>query len=85
MLEEVPGVPSSDIRINNVLGDFKSTKGAGNIVKYAHKAVKVQGADVVLFEFANRSVKLEEELEKLRKEGVKGFYYYLNDGIIHKL
>lgn len=75
MLEEVPGVPCSDIRINNVLGDFKSTKGAGNIVKYAHKAVKKQGADIVLFEFEEFGSPIIAEIEKLKKQGIHGFFY----------
>ena len=68
-------IPSSDIRINNVLGDFKSTKGAGNIVKYAHKAVKIQGADVVLFEFEEFGSPIIAEIEKLKKQGIHGFFY----------
>ena len=85
MLEEKAGISSPDVKINGKLADLKSTKGAGNIVKYAHKAIKQQKADIIIFEFEQQSIELEKELDKLRRQGINGFYYYKEEKKVHKL
>lgn len=56
MLQEVAGVPSSDILINGKKADLKATKSANNIEKYGKKAILEQDADLVVFEFEDISV-----------------------------
>lgn len=85
MLEERAGISSPDVNINGKLADLKSTKGAGNIVKYAHKAIKKQQAEILLFEFEQQSIEVEKELDKLRRKGINGFYYYKEEKKVHKL
>lgn len=73
-LPEKPG--SFDINLNGVAADLKKTASANNIVKYAKKAINVQGAKIVVFEFEKNSKKLQEELDKLKQMGIKIYYYF---------
>lgn len=74
MLEEVAGVSSADIIINGLKADLKSTKGAGNIVKYGKKAISEQNADIVIFEFEEMNLKIHQEINKLRNINIHGMY-----------
>lgn len=74
-LGETPGVSSPDVRINGIPADLKRTKGSGNIVKYAKKAISKQGAEMVLFQFDAMDELTHQELNKLRKAGVHGRYF----------
>mgnify|MGYP004519988709 CR=1 FL=1 len=90
-LGEIPGTGSADVRlvghaltrslvrINGQLADLKSTSSANNIVKYAKKAVRKQGADIVLFEFAARTTHIENTIRDLSARGVHGYYYYVGE------
>lgn len=84
MLEERAGISSPDVKINGKLADLKSTKGAGNIVKYAHKAIKKQQAEIILFEFETLSSKYIEEVEKLKRENIHGYFYVKRENKIRK-
>lgn len=84
MLEEKAGISSPDVKINGKLADLKSTKGAGNIVKYAHKAIKKQQAEIILFEFETLSSKYIEEIEKLKRENIHGYFYVKRENKIRK-
>ncbi len=75
MLEEKPGVSSSDILINGMKADLKSTRSAANIVKYAKKAVQKQNSELVIFEFENMTDEIHKELNKLILKGIHGMYY----------
>lgn len=85
MLEEIPRVPSPDVTLDGVPAELKSVGSANNIVKYARRAVRVQGAKMVLFEIETRTGVVEQELDKLRRGGINGFYYYRDERVIRKL
>lgn len=71
---------SFDIFIDGKKADLKKTKGTGNIRKYAHKAIKHQGADIVVFEFdMNNGIDVQRQIIEIRKEGFKGYYYFTDD------
>lgn len=55
LLEEVAGKSSSDVLIDGIPADLKSTGSHNNIVKYAKKATREQGAKMVLFEFTKET------------------------------
>ncbi|MDR1974577.1 MAG: hypothetical protein LBQ31_07890 [Bacteroidales bacterium] len=76
-LKEVDG--KYDIHINNIPTDLKKTKSHNHIVDYALKAVKKQGADIVVFEFENMNAKITEQLKALKKRGIKVIYYETNN------
>lgn len=84
MLEEKAGISSPDVNINSKLADLKSTKGAGNIVKYAHKAIKRQKADMILFEFEKETKEVFTELEVLKSEKIDVLYYFKDTKVVYK-
>ena len=84
MLEEKSGVPSPDVLINGIKGDFKSTGSPNNIVKHAKKAFKKQGAEVVLFELERNTKEMHAELMRLKKKGLKAFYYFKEEKRVHE-
>ena len=85
MLEEVAMVPSPDVMINDVPADLKSISSYKQVVKHAKHATRDQKAKIVLFEFHSRSLELEMELDKVRRLGIRGYYYYSDDGKVHTL
>jgi len=70
---------SFDIYLNEVSADLKKTSTHNNMVHYAKKATCVQGANIVVFEFEKNSKKIQEELDKLKRDGIKVTYYFSND------
>lgn len=70
---------SYDIHINSVHADLKKTCSHNNIMNYAKYAVREQGAEMVVFEFENNTKKIHEELDKLKKSGIKSYYYFSNE------
>jgi hypothetical protein len=75
MLKERSGLSSSDITINGIMADLKKTSSHNNIVGYAKKAVDKQGAKIVLFEFDTMTGKIHNELNKLKRLGIKVKYF----------
>lgn len=84
-LPEKPGISSSDILINGEAADLKKTSSANNIVKYAKKAVRQQGADLVIFEFENETKAIYAELEALKRLGIKAKYFFSNSGKVRDI
>lgn len=92
-LAEKPSISSSDVNVrgygqygslvkaNGELADLKSTSSANNISKYARYAIKEQHAKKVLFEFTSRKNedKIHEEINKISKRGMHGYYYFTGD------
>ena len=72
-LESKPN--SYDIHLNGIKADLKKTAGHNNMAHYAKKAVKKQGADMVVFEFEIMTGKIHEELNKLKILGIKIKYF----------
>lgn len=85
MLREKAGVSSPDVLIDGVPAELKSTRSANNVVKYARKAVEVQGAACVLFEFECESDALHKELLKLQRDGFKVLYYFKGRRRVYRL
>lgn len=85
VLNEVPRVSSPDVRINGISADLKSTTGHGNIVKYAKKATRKQGAEIVLFEFEGFGSEHINELKKLKEEGINVLFYIKGEDKVRKL
>lgn len=76
MLEEKPGISSPDITIDGITADLKRVAGGGNIVKYADKAMKKQGADAIVFQFDTSTERIYLELLKLKRKGYKVYYFF---------
>jgi hypothetical protein len=75
MLKEVSGISSYDVLINGVAADLKRLSGHNNIVSYAKKATRKQGAKIVLFEFDTMTGKIRDELNRLKRMGIKVKYF----------
>lgn len=85
MLDEVPGVSSSDVLADGVLADLKQTSSHNNILKYVKKANKKQGAKIVLFEFTKETPEILKEIENLKKLKSKAMYYFTGkESVIYK-
>lgn len=84
-LGETPGVSSPDVTINGMPADLKRTKGSGNIVKYARKAVRQQGAEMALFQFDEWNDEFRKQLLILKKEGIKAKYFITGENEVHTL
>ena len=66
-----------DIHLNGVKADLKKTAGSGNIEKYAKKAIREQGADIVVFEFENNLKDIHAKLLKLGRDyNIHGYFYF---------
>jgi hypothetical protein len=86
MLKELSGFSSSDITIDGVLADLKCVSSHNNIVRDAKKAVRKQGAKIVVFEFEKETKAIDAELLKLKRMGISVYYYYSNNkGLIYSL
>lgn len=77
-LGEKPRVPSPDVIFDNQKADLKRTGSANNIVKYAVHAIREQGAEQILFQFDTMNRKIFNELKRLRKMGIHGYYFITN-------
>lgn len=84
-LGEIPGVSSPDVTINGIPADLKRTKGGGNIVKYAKKAIAKQGAKMVLFQFDEWNEIIRKELITLKRENIEVKYFITGDSEIHSM
>ena len=73
-LPEKPG--SFDINLNGIAADLKKTASANNIVKYAKKAVTLQGAKIVVFEFEKETKEIYAEIQSLIRINIHGYYYF---------
>ncbi len=76
MLKEESGKSSADVLINGLRADLKRTSSHNNIIKYAKKAVRKQGSDIVLFQFDIETKEVHRSILNLRKIGIKGYYFF---------
>ncbi|MEG1659559.1 MAG: hypothetical protein RR304_03170 [Bacteroides sp.] len=72
---ETPGVSSPDVLINGISVDLKRMKGGDDIVKYAKKAVRQQGAERVLFQYDEMDESIYLELLKLKQQGIHAKFF----------
>ncbi|MDR1345952.1 MAG: phage head morphogenesis protein [Bacteroidales bacterium] len=68
-----------DIIANGNPADLKKTASANHIVHYAKKAIRKQGAELVVFEFENESKQIHVEIQELIKLNIHGLYYFSSD------
>ena len=66
---------SYDVLIDGVKADLKKTGSTNHIAKYAKKAAREQGAEMVVFEFERITSNHINELQKLTKQGIHGYYF----------
>ena len=74
-LPEQPGVSSPDVTINGLPADLKRVSSHNNIVRYAVKAVKKQGAKEVLFQVDTMTDEVRREFGLLKKMNIKVRYF----------
>ncbi|MDY3352309.1 DUF935 family protein [Riemerella anatipestifer] len=82
--KEISGISSPDGSANSIAVDLKSVSSHNNIVKYAKKAVREQGAEMVLFEFTKETDEIHWELLALKKIGIKAMYYFKDQKEVYK-
>ncbi len=69
-----------DIHMDGIKADLKCiTKGAGNIVKYARKALKEQGAEAVVFEIPSHAFEFYDALTEARRKCNGRIFFYFSD------
>lgn len=76
-----PAGQTYDILFDNIKADLKCvTGGAGNIVKYAKKALTKQGGEAVVFEIPSHNPKYYEALAEARRKCTgRIFFYFMDD------
>ena len=67
---------SYDIYLNGIPADLKSTSSHNNMVKYARKATREQGAKIVVFEFEKETDMMHAEIRRLQSKAIRGKYYF---------
>lgn len=82
---ELPGVSSPDVLIDGKPADLKRISNHNNIVKYAVKATQKQGAEIVLFQIDKETDEVHKELDKIRRKGIKVYYFFTGGSKVHKL
>jgi hypothetical protein len=77
---------SFDILLDGSPADLKKTRSHNHILDYALKAVKKQGAEIVIFEFEANELTpgMHDELNKLKRMGIE-VKYFLKDGKVKTL
>ena len=82
-----PAGQTYDIRMDGIKADLKCiTGGAGNIVKYAKKALTKQGGEAVIFEFPSPEKKFFDALaEARRKYSGRMFFYIIEENILKEV
>jgi hypothetical protein len=70
---------SFDIYLNGISADLKKTSSHNNMVEYAKKAIRGQGARRVVFEFVNETDIVHKEILKLKNRGINGLYYFAHN------
>ena len=74
-----------DISLDGIKADLKCiTGGAGNIVKYAKKALTEQGGEAVVFEIPNHDAKFYEALTEARRKCEGRIFFYIVDELVLK-
>lgn len=66
---------SYDILLDGVKGDIKCLSSSNNIQREGKKAVRKQGAEIVVFEMERIDVKVNKEISKLKEIGIHGYYF----------
>ncbi len=83
MLNEVSGISSNDVLLDNVRVELKQTSSHNNVVKYAKYAIKQQGADMVLFEFTKKTTQISDKILELKRKRFRFLYFYSDEKVIY--
>lgn len=84
-LGEISGISSSDIFINGIPADLKKTRSANNVQNYAKKALRKQGAHIVVFEFEQETKEIYAELQDLKSKGLRAKYFFSGKNEVYDL
>lgn len=76
MLEELPGISSPDVLFNGFKADLKSLSSHNNIFRDVDKALRKQGAEIILIEFTVKSKEIMNKINELKRKGYKTYYYF---------
>lgn len=69
-----------DVTVDSIKADLKCiTGGAGNIVKYAKKALTKQGGEAVIFELPDADAKYFEALDEARRKCIGKILFYVKN------
>lgn len=90
-LYESPGIGSADVEIsrgnhsfveiNGKTADLKELNNANNIRREAIDTFfKKKKADIIVFKFKTHDRRIENEINKLKRKGWHGIYYYAGGG-----
>lgn len=82
--EELPGIATADVKIDGISAELKSLKSHNNIHGEARSAINDQGAKIVVFEFNEMTPKIHQELNRLSREGIHGYYYSKENYKLHE-
>ena len=75
-----PAGETYDIRMDGIHADLKCIDGgAGNMVKYAKKALTEQGGEAVIFELPSPDKKYFEKLAEARRKCTGRIFFYVKD------
>ncbi|MCL2728320.1 MAG: hypothetical protein FWD56_08060 [Bacteroidales bacterium] len=75
---------SFDIYLNGISADLKKTSSHNNLLDYAKKATREQGAEIVVFEFEKETENIHNEIITLKNKKIHGLYYFSkNKKVIH--
>ena len=77
------GEGTYDAICDHVKVELKKTSSTNNILKYAKRATKKQGAQTILFEFENWSNQYRDIVSELSRKGIHGYYFITRIEQIH--
>ena len=69
------GEGTYDVICDNIKADIKKTRSTNNIIKYASRAIRKQGAEIILFEFETWSNDFRDLVDELIRKGYHGRYF----------
>ena len=73
-----------DAICDNVKADLKKTGATNNIIKYASRATKKQGAQIILFEFETWNNEFRNLVDELVRKGYHGRYFISGNKKTHR-
>ncbi len=68
------GEGTYDTIFDNLKADLKKTKSTNNIIKYASRATRKQGAEIIIFEFEIWNSEFRNLIDELIRKGYHGWY-----------
>lgn len=78
------GEGTYDVFFDGIEADLKKTRSTNNIIKYAKRATKKQGAQIILFEFELWNNKFRDLVDELIRKGYHGHYFITGEKATHQ-